>query len=223
MANSGESTPRTQKITSAVLAIWLAGMRGWAAFGRSVGEGDRMADHDLIIPHKDLFDQQAHDLLAIEDVESMQRSAEPAEECGERFGETEIGSAVGRLIGDRLLVERNQFLLVGGERAIDTLLCTDNISLQHVDAALGGIGIAGNFQATIKLRLDEAWILDELDNLASHKSSEQIQSYLLRSGSSRAALRRPLVPLDHHHVRKQARVEVAADQPQHPTVRDPFD
>src|ERR1700737_4916912 len=95
-------TPRTQKITSAVLAIWLAGMRGWAAFGRSVGEGDRMADHDLIITHKDLFDQQAHDLLAIEDVESMQRSPEPAEECGECFGETEIGSAVGRLIGDRL-------------------------------------------------------------------------------------------------------------------------
>jgi len=61
-----------------------------------------MTDHDLIITHKDLFDQQAHDLLAIENVESMQRSAEPAEECGERFGETEIGSAVGRLIGDRL-------------------------------------------------------------------------------------------------------------------------
>src|SRR5258707_2922324 len=99
---SGDSTPRTQKITSAVLAIWLAGMRGWAAFGRSVGEEDRMADHDLIITHKDLFDQQAHDLLAIEDVESMQRSPEPAEECGEWFGETEIGSAVGRLIGDRL-------------------------------------------------------------------------------------------------------------------------
>src|SRR5712664_3198177 len=98
----GVATPRTQKITSAVLAIWLAGMRGWAAFGRSVGEGDRMADHDLIITHKDLFDQQAHDLLAIEDVESMQRSPEPAEECGECFGETEIGSAVGRLIGDRL-------------------------------------------------------------------------------------------------------------------------
>src|SRR6202011_2345161 len=98
----GVLTPRTQKITSAVLAIWLAGMRGWAAFGRSVGEGDRMADHDLIITHKDLFDQQAHDLLAIEDVESMQRSPEPAEECGECFGETEIGSAVGRLIGDRL-------------------------------------------------------------------------------------------------------------------------
>src|SRR5712664_3454241 len=98
----GVITPRTQKITSAVLAIWLAGMRGWAAFGRSVGEGDRMADHDLIITHKDLFDQQAHDLLAIEDVESMQRSPEPAEECGECFGETEIGSAVGRLIGDRL-------------------------------------------------------------------------------------------------------------------------
>src|SRR5579872_5788549 len=98
----GVATPRTQKITSAVLAIWLAGIRGWAAFGRSVGEGNRMADHDLIISHKDLFDQQAHDLLAIEDVESMQRSAEPAEECGECFGETEIGSAVGCLIGDRL-------------------------------------------------------------------------------------------------------------------------
>ena len=98
----GVITPRTQKITSAVLAIWLGGIRGWAAFGRSVGEGDRMADHDLIITHKDVFDQQTHDLLAIEDVESMQRSAEPAEECGECFGEAEIGSAVGRLIDDRL-------------------------------------------------------------------------------------------------------------------------
>jgi group II intron reverse transcriptase/maturase len=105
-------TPRTQKITSAVFGVWLAGMRGWAAFGRSVGEGDRMADHDLIITHKDLFDQQAHDLLAIEDVESMQRSAEPAEECGECFGETEIGSAFGRLIGDRLqLAARGLFAL----------------------------------------------------------------------------------------------------------------
>jgi hypothetical protein len=71
-----------------------------------------MADHDLIITHKDLFDQQAHDLLAIEDVESMQRSAEPAEECGECFGETEIGSAVGCLIGDRLqLAARGLFTL----------------------------------------------------------------------------------------------------------------
>ena len=108
----GVVTPRTQKITSAVLAIWLAGIRGWAAFGRSVGEGNRMADHDLIITHKDLFNQQAHDLLAIEDVESMQRSAEPAEECGECFGETEIGSAVGCLIGDRLqLAARGLFTL----------------------------------------------------------------------------------------------------------------
>src|SRR5579863_1339742 len=108
----GVITPRTQKITSAVLAIWLAGIGGWAAFGRSVGEGNRMADHDLIITHKDLFDQQAHDLLAIEDVESMQRSAEPAEECGECFGETEIGSAVGCLIGDRLqLAARGLFTL----------------------------------------------------------------------------------------------------------------
>ena len=30
------------------------------------------------------------------------------------------------------------------------------------------------------------------------------------------------MPLDHHPVREHARVEVAADQPQHSTVRDPF-
>jgi hypothetical protein len=46
--------------------------------------------------------------------------------------------------------------------------------LQHVDAALGGIGIAGNFQATIKFRLDEAWILDELDNLVPHDRIKQV-------------------------------------------------
>lgn len=46
------------------------------------------------------------------------------------------------------------------------------------------------------------------------------QSYLLRSGSKRTALRRPLVPCRFDPTRHQPGLQVATDQPQHPLVRD---
>jgi site-specific DNA recombinase len=48
------------------------------------------------------------------------------------------------------------------------------------------------------------------------------RSYLLRSGSKRPALRRALEAFAVNPVRKDARLQVAPDQPQHPLVRDPL-
>jgi hypothetical protein len=42
-----------------------------------------------------------------------------------------------------------------------------------------------------------------------------------RTGREGPTLRRAFVPLDHHPVCEHARLEVAADQPQHPTIRYP--
>ena len=48
-----------------------------------------------------------------------------------------------------------------------------------------------------------------------------VEEHVRQQRRKGAALRRPLVPLHHHPVRHDAGLEVAADESQHPLVRDP--
>src|SRR5260370_42581360 len=85
--------------------------------------------------------QQSDHALTLDYVESFGGRAQTGEKRGQRFSETQIGGAVGRLLCDRLefgagsvltptrlghaaaqLVERQKVFLVSGEQARDALL-----------------------------------------------------------------------------------------------------
>jgi hypothetical protein len=91
-------------------------------------------DDDSVIANQDLLDQQSEHALTLDYVESFSRRAQTGEKRGQRFSETKIGGAVGRLVCDRLqlgadrvlalaqlghsvaqLIERKKVFLVGGE------------------------------------------------------------------------------------------------------------
>jgi hypothetical protein len=99
-----------------------------------------MSDDDPVVTDQDLLDEQSYHALTLDDVESFGRGTQTSEKCGQRFSETQIGSAVGRLVRDRLqlgadcvlappqighavaqLVERQKIFLVGGEQTLDAL------------------------------------------------------------------------------------------------------
>src|SRR5260370_41809448 len=98
------------------------------------GKGNAVPDDDSIVADQDLPDQQSDHALTLDYVESFGRRAQTGEQRGQRFSETQIGGAVGRLVCDRLqlgagrvlaptqlghavaqLVERKKLFLVGGE------------------------------------------------------------------------------------------------------------
>ena len=93
-----------------------------------------MPDDDAVVADQDFLDQQSNHALTLDYVESFGRRAQTSEKRGQRFGETQIGGTVGRLLRDRLqlgagrvlaptqlghavaqLIERKKVFLVGGE------------------------------------------------------------------------------------------------------------
>ena len=93
-----------------------------------------VSDDDTVVADQDLLDQQSEHALTPDYVESFGRRAQTGEKRGQRFSETQIGGAVGRLVCDRLqlgadrvlapaqlrhamaqLIERKKVFLVGGE------------------------------------------------------------------------------------------------------------
>jgi len=59
-------------------------------------------DDDSVVADQDLLDQQSDHALTLDYVESFGRRAQTGEKRGQRFSETQIGGAVGRLVCDRL-------------------------------------------------------------------------------------------------------------------------
>lgn len=57
-----------------------------------------MSDNDAFVTDQDLLDEQSYDALPLDDIESFGRRAQTREKCGQRFGKTQIGSAVVRLV-----------------------------------------------------------------------------------------------------------------------------
>src|ERR1700738_611278 len=68
----------------------------------SGGKGNGMPDDDFVVADQDLLDQQSDDALTLDYVESFGGRAQTGEKRGQRFSETQIGGAVGRLVCDRL-------------------------------------------------------------------------------------------------------------------------
>lgn len=97
-------------------------------------KGNGVPDDDSVVADQDLLDQQSDHALTLDYVESFGGRAQTGEKRGQRFSETQIGGAVGRLVCDRLqlgagrvlaptqlghavaqLIERKKVFLVGGE------------------------------------------------------------------------------------------------------------
>src|SRR5882757_3386471 len=65
-------------------------------------KGNGVPDDDSVVADQDLLDQQSDHALTLDYVESFGRRAQTGEKRGQRFSETQIGGAVGRLVCDRL-------------------------------------------------------------------------------------------------------------------------
>ena len=85
--------PRTQKIT------FDAGHDSVGTFGRravpwSRGQGNAVADDDLVIADEDFLDEKPQDALAFRYVEGIRRRPKSSEERGQRFSEAQVGCAI---------------------------------------------------------------------------------------------------------------------------------
>jgi hypothetical protein len=143
-----------------------------------------MFDDDPVVTDQDLLDEQSYHALTLDSVERFGRRAWTSEKCSQRFSETQIGSAVGRLVRDRLqlgadcvlaptqighavaqLVERQKIFLVGGEQALDALLQAAEITLKRRFSTFCRIGVACRLHPAAELVLDEAGILKQFEDL----------------------------------------------------------
>ena len=61
-----------------------------------------MADDDSVIANENVFDDEAHDSLALNDVERVGSAAQTAEERRESLGKAQERGAIASLVGDRL-------------------------------------------------------------------------------------------------------------------------
>jgi len=100
------TTPRTQKQTWSAWRLMGATGGGRAAlrWGRGTN-GNAMPDDDGVVANEDVLDDQAHDSLALNDVERVSSAAQTAEERRKSLGQTQERGAIGRLVGDCLQLD----------------------------------------------------------------------------------------------------------------------
>ena len=108
-----------------------------------------MPDDDTVLTNEDVLDDETHDSLAFDDVKRVGGAAQPAEERREGFCKAQERGAISDAVSDRLqlgaqrlftlpqrrhafpqLLERQEFLLIGGDKSFDAFADTDEFSLQ---------------------------------------------------------------------------------------------
>ena len=75
------------------------------------------------------------------------------------------------------LLERQEFLLIGGEKSFDTLAKTDEIPLQALLTFLGWVGGASCDEAAVEFLLDQHRVLEQSDHLGPDDLIEQILAH----------------------------------------------
>ena len=90
LASKGESTPRTQKVTSRVRGVVGVVVRP-AIVRRRWPRGHRnaVADHDRVVVDEDFLDDEAHDSLPLHDVECLGRCAQAREKRRQGLGQAQ--------------------------------------------------------------------------------------------------------------------------------------
>jgi hypothetical protein len=114
---SGETTPRTQKQTSAIRRV-MGPAGNWRAAVRRGRQSDRnaMPDDDRVVADEDVLDDQPHDSLALIDVKRVGGSAQATEERCERFGKAQKRGTIDSLVSDRLQFSAQGLLALPQQR-----------------------------------------------------------------------------------------------------------
>src|SRR5437870_13011579 len=111
LLSSGESTPRTQKVTSAVSnIIWGIRVLRAASIRRSRRHGNAVADDDRVIANEHFPDHQAYNALPLDDVKRVRGFTEPREKCRQRFREMQVRRSFSGLFGNRLQLHSQRTL-----------------------------------------------------------------------------------------------------------------
>src|SRR5207253_1537335 len=99
----GSISPRTEKVISSADGVFgAAGGRGTAIVRRYRRDGDAVADDDDVITDHHLLDDEAHDPLALGDLERLGGRSQAGEEGRERLGEPKVCGSISDLFDDRL-------------------------------------------------------------------------------------------------------------------------
>ena len=128
-----------------------------------------MTNGDGILADQNVFDQESHDFLAINDTKRFRRTAQARKECCESLCQAQECGAIIGAVSDRLqlsiecllamtqcrhtftqLLKRQEFFLIGGEKSFDTFANMGQLPLQTLLAFCGWIGSTRCFQPTIK-------------------------------------------------------------------------
>ena len=137
-----------------------------------------MTNCDAIVANYDLLDEQSHDTLAVANVQGLDIGTQAGEEFCERLCQSQVSHLVSELRTQRLkfyaqallstaqfrhasaqFVQREQFLLIGRDQPLHTLLHSREISCETVLVAFGRIRTARRFKAAVKFSLNERGVL----------------------------------------------------------------
>jgi retron-type reverse transcriptase len=218
----GPLTPRTQKVTSAVIdLIRCVRVRRSASIRRSGWHGNTVADDDRVVIDQHLLDDQPHDALTFDHVEGLGGHAHPRQKRRECLCETEIRCPLARLIRDRLqlgaqclfalaqewhplaqLLQRQQVFLIRGQHALDALPDTEQIAVQRLLALPCRVGGASHGKPAIQFLLNQRGTLEQPNDL---RPDDLIQE-VLAHGSAVAAWSAEMAP------RIRANTAIVVDQ-----------
>jgi hypothetical protein len=171
-----------------------------------------VADGNGVDIYADFSDEQADDLLPLGEIERVGASAKLGAEVGQRFAQPEVAGLVGRgrldgfalgLDGALLrpqrrhpraeVLERDQFLLIGGHEPINGGRHPSLVAKEVVEAVARRIGVSGCLPASGQFGLDQGRGLEQAHDLAP---DERIQVILTcdRRGTHRLRAAAPGIP-----------------------------
>jgi hypothetical protein len=133
-----------------------------------------VADGDVVLADQYLADDESHDLLALLDGQALGVVGEPGAEAVECLGELEVGLGVVQLGVEHIelrldrglafaqlggagaeLVDRDELLLVAVQQSSDRVLGADEVALERVSSAGGGVRRAHRLESAVDFGLDQ--------------------------------------------------------------------
>ena len=142
-----------------------------------------MADGDVVFADQDLADDEPDDLLALLDGQALGVVGEPGAEAVECLGELEVGLGVVQLgvecVELRLdrglafaelggagaeLVDRDELLLVAVQQSSDRVLGADEVALERVSSAGGGVRRAHRLKPAVDFGVDQRGVFEQREH-----------------------------------------------------------
>ena len=130
-----------------------------------------------------LADDEPDDLLALFDGQALGVVGEPGAEAVECLGELEVGLGVVQLGVERIelrldrglafaqlggagaeLVDRDELLLVAVQQSSDRVLGADEVALERVSSAGGGVRRAHRLESAVDFGLDQRGVVEQREH-----------------------------------------------------------